>query len=220
VLNHTNPQSDTLLWSEDGRFTLFRGLSPDEQRVSAAQQWRFVLAVVTSRPVEVMAEVASNTVEQLLNLDLGTFNYSEGNRERYERTIPPSLLQQMKTTRAYAGSMPVDIIETTTALLSIVSLLLLVVILLRTGSVPQQLRDYSLCIVLALLLNAGICGALSGPKGRYQLRLIWVLPVVASSIASAYRRCTPSDPEIAPSLEFSSDDGSGLRKGFLQERGG
>lgn len=194
VLRQGDPQSDTLLWSDDPRLTLFRGLSPDEQRMSAAQQKQFVLSVVTSRPLEVIAEVARNAGEQLLDLSLDGFNYTEGNRARYEQTLPPPLLQAMKNTRAYGGSMPVVAVEATTALLSILSALLLIRFIARPrASEPQHLRAYAFCILLALVINAGICGALSGPKGRYQMRLIWVLPVVASSMAFARRKRIPLD---------------------------
>lgn len=194
VLGQANPQSDTLLWSDDPRLTLFRGLSPDEQRMSARQQRRFVLSVISSRPLEVIAEIARNTGEQLLDLDLEGFNYTGGNRARYEQTLPPPLMQAMKNTRAYRERMPVDAIEATTALLSILSVLLLIRFIVRPrASEPQQLRAYALCVLFALVINAGICGALSGPKGRYEMRLIWVLPVVASSIAFAGRKRIPLD---------------------------
>ena len=44
----------------------------------------------------------------------------------------------------------------------------------------DDLRRYLTLIALiglGLLLNAAICGALSGPFARYQARLIWLLPM-------------------------------------------
>jgi hypothetical protein len=38
---------------------------------------------------------------------------------------------------------------------------------------------FFLLLVLGILINAAICGAFSTPRGRYQMRLIWVLPLAA-----------------------------------------
>jgi hypothetical protein len=194
VLSQRNPQSDTLLWSEDPRQSLFRGLSPDEQRVSAFQQRNFVTAVILDQPLPVMAVAAKNTLVQLLSLDLVNFNYSEGNRERFEKTTPPAVLDRMKLTRAYNNNMPVTAVEAATALLSCVCVAFLIFFFFRDRHQQsrQQMRAYCLCIFAAILINAVICGALSGPKGRYQMRLIWVLPVIAGAVACYSRTVPPS----------------------------
>ena len=37
-------------------------------------------------------------------------------------------------------------------------------------------------MLAALLLNAAICGALSGPHHRYQARVVWLLPLLAAGL--------------------------------------
>ena len=39
-------------------------------------------------------------------------------------------------------------------------------------------------VVLVLVINAGVCGALSGPVDRYQARLMWLVPMTAVLIAA------------------------------------
>jgi hypothetical protein len=193
VLAHPRLPSDTLLWSADPNVSLFRGLRPHEQRVSAAQQKKFVRAVLAERPLEVMGTAARNSVVQLLSFDLVNFNYSEDNRARFEKTIPAHSLEAMKETRAYNGTMPTALIETSAMLLSAIALLFLLPFLTREKKAEwQALRGYCLCIVAAILINAAICGALSGPKGRYQMRLVWILPVVAAALASRTSRYAQS----------------------------
>ena len=55
-----------------------------------------------------------------------------------------------------------------------------------------------------LALNAAICGALSGPKGRYEMRVIWILPLIAGAIASTgsvnWRRSSIDHPEAKPEV--------------------
>jgi hypothetical protein len=184
ALSHPRLPSDTLLWSSDPKTSLFRGLTPDEQRASAAEQKKFAAAVIAERPLDVIAAAARNSAVQLLSLDLVNFNYSDENRERFEKTIPAQSLNAMKQTRAYNGRMPTALAAAGTALLSVASLAFLLPLVARNGKAERQpLRGYCLCIVAAILINAAICGALSGPKGRYQMRLIWILPVVAAAAA-------------------------------------
>lgn len=199
--------SDTLLWSADPSVSLFRGLSPDEQRVSAAQQRNFVAAVVREKPLDVIATAARNSVVQLLSFDLvNNFNYDDGARERFETTIPAHSLEAMKRTRAYSGTMPTAFVETSAMLLSAISLLFVFVFVGREKRAQwQALRGYSLCILAAILINAAICGALSGPKGRYQMRLIWILPVVAAALASRTSRYAQASASRPPSVRTGEE---------------
>jgi hypothetical protein len=185
VLRQDHPYSDTLLWSEDPTVSLFRGLTPEEQRVSAGQQSSFVAAVAGERPLQVLVAAAKNSVVQLLSVDLTNFNYSDGNRDRFRKTIPPELLSSLQQTQAYRDGMPTRIAEVSTAALSLFSLLFLLVFLARSRSAvsSNHVRAYCLCVLAAIAINAVICGALSGPKGRYETRLIWILPVVAGAVA-------------------------------------
>jgi hypothetical protein len=36
---------------------------------------------------------------------------------------------------------------------------------------------------LGVLLNAAVCGVLSGPHDRYQARTIWLVPLLAAGLA-------------------------------------
>lgn len=194
ALGHPNPHSDILLWSDDPRMALFRGLPEREERRSAAEQSRFVAAVVTDRPLQVIGEAARNSVGQLFSFDLNEFNYTAGNRDRFDATIPPELLRSMKETRAYSNRMPVGFFEAASLALTVASLIVLIYFLSRkeASSNRRALCGYCLCILAGIVTNAVVCGALSGPKGRYQMRLIWVMPVVAGAIASSRRLQTSS----------------------------
>ena len=51
------------------------------------------------------------------------------------------------------------------------------------GRVNPGDRRLVLFALAALLLNAAICGALSGPYPRYQARVVWLLPLLATALA-------------------------------------
>lgn len=186
VLPQSDPKSDTLLWSKDSRTSLFRALTPDEQRLSAAQQSQFVRAVVADRPAEVIRGAIGNTVTQVVQLDLNGFNYSRENRGRFRETVPADLFGPLSQTRAYRNIMPTRTIEVLSAVTAVLSVLFLCFFMAsaRSDEAVNRLRAFCLCVLAGIALNAVICGALSGPKGRYEMRLIWVLPLIAGGIAS------------------------------------
>lgn len=52
----------------------------------------------------------------------------------------------------------------------------------KSGEVAEEdrrLAAFALAIAAGVVLNAVVCGALSGPWGRYQARVVWLVPMVA-----------------------------------------
>ena len=43
-------------------------------------------------------------------------------------------------------------------------------------------RQLVLAVLAALILNAAMCGVLSGPQHRYQARVVWLLPLLAGAL--------------------------------------
>jgi len=68
--------------------------------------------------------------------------------------------------------------------LSVLGLLVVVAWGLRVGR--HDLAGLALFMLLALLGNAFICGALSNPHDRYQSRLVWLATLVAGMAAVAW----------------------------------
>lgn len=207
VLSQTDPKSDTLLWTKDPDASLFRGLSPDEQRQSAAEQPEFVKAVAAERPVEVIASAIRNSFEQLARFDLKGFNYSRENRGRFRETLPSAAFASLSQTEAFRNEMPTAAIELLSVLTTAVALGFLVYFFWtgRPDDGGRRIRAFCLFILAGIALNAVICGALSGPKGRYEMRLIWVLPLVAGAIAAAelQRRSQVSDRTTTSATRLS-----------------
>jgi len=78
--------------------------------------------------------------------------------------------------------MPVRFVEWSTVVAVLASLLVISRTLFmdvrQNGRLSSE-GSWVAALVLGVLLNAAVCGALSTPKGRYQMRLIWVLPLAA-----------------------------------------
>jgi hypothetical protein len=54
-----------------------------------------------------------------------------------------------------------------------------------------------LLVLLGVVLNAAICGILSGPHDRYQARVIWTLPVLAAGLVLSRARFSPAPGAIS-----------------------
>ena len=61
----------------------------------------------------------------------------------------------------------------------------------RCGRLATRERQMVLFVLVALLLNAAICGALSGPHPRYQARVVWLLPLLAAALSLSPRAAPP-----------------------------
>ncbi len=53
---------------------------------------------------------------------------------------------------------------------------------------PDRLVAAAVFLLLAVLINAGVCGVLSGPFARYQARIVWLIPLVAAMLVVGGRR--------------------------------
>ena len=59
-------------------------------------------------------------------------------------------------------------------------------------SLDGPARAFALTVLLALLVNAAIAGALSNPNPRYQSRIVWLAPfVLAVAVLSGRRAAQP-----------------------------
>lgn len=163
--------ADAYLWETDSIFTKlgrFHG--------TIVESGRIVNEIVKRYPFAVAVEVLKNAAVQF-----GYFTTGDGiepqewvlNTE-FERFIP----QQM---HAYTSArqqrdefvfLPLTILHVSVAVLTLAALgWLLLTAIRRRDWGGLTLPGF---VLLALLGNALICGALSGPHGRYQSRLIWL----------------------------------------------
>ena len=70
-------------------------------------------------------------------------------------------------------------------LASVLGMALLLVF--RWQRLPAPAAALAVLVLAAVVANAGIAGALSGPAGRYQARIVWLLPFTATSMLMGLR---------------------------------
>lgn len=179
-------ESAALLWSDDPREGIFQALTPAGQRLAAIQQNAFLLAVAKERPLELLRSSAGAFIRQLGYFKLESFNYTGPNNVYFRRKLPEPFLDHARQSKAYRQKMPVTFVEWATVasvLASLVVVALAVRAILRRERKLTPVAAFLLLLVLGVLINAAICGAFSTPRGRYQMRLIWVLPLAALAIS-------------------------------------
>lgn len=182
VLGFRIRESDSLLWSADRREGIFQALPPNEQREAAEQQNGFVLAVIKEHPMEILASSAGAFFQQLGYFKLESFNYTGLNNLYFRNKLPDPFLERAQQSKAYQNRMPVTFIEWATVvsvLAALAAIAWTVRKMLRREKRLNAVAAFLLLLVAGILINAGICGAFSTPRGRYQMRLIWVLPLAA-----------------------------------------
>ena len=175
--------SDDFLWSERQESGIFQVVDNRQQRRIAEEDKGFFLAVVTDDPVSVFAVSAQAFVELLTAFDLENFNYSSMLKASAPEKLPPNAEAQFLASRAFAGTMPVGFTVVATIASTMVSLVFLLVagrrlMRSREGPLPNAVK-FALLVVFGVIANALICGAISKPGARYQMRLIWLIPAAA-----------------------------------------
>ncbi|MGK6323390.1 hypothetical protein ACMGDM_09890 [Sphingomonas sp. DT-51] len=178
--------SDSFLWAS-GRGS-FMGMPPEDRRRVAAEERGFVLAVLADQPMAVVGTSLRNIAGQLLRWhvdDIADARLGGINRAK----LPPAIRAEFDATRAAQGTFPIayyNLLATPVTLLAMAALLALGI--LRRDAMPPSRRGYVAIVLAGILLNAAVCGAFSKPHDRYQSRVIWLLPLLASAALVAARR--------------------------------
>jgi hypothetical protein len=201
--------SDSFLWGEGSERALFQVVNREEQRRISAEDKRFFLAVLANDPADLVRVSAASVVDLATRFDLTSFNYVDGWRGGLLGKLPRRLHEDIAGTRAFKGQMPTRYTIYATVTVTVLSLIVMAALLVTQTRrrLSGRLARYGLLIVLAVLANAVICGTLSKATGRYQMRLIWLLPAVALVLVAGQPRTfrrTEDDRDDESSVETRS----------------
>lgn len=191
--------TDEFLWEFDPG--VFSTASAATRRALSAEQFRFALAVLRDRPLETFAALAHDAGRQMLKLSLAEFDFSDENRYRFTAKLPPEYRDRFRASAAYRGLVPTKVlaaIDDAVLLISVAALLaFLSVSPLRQRLTPVQVRLTALALTGALV-NCVVCGVLSGPHDRYQVRVVWIVPFLALALTPiVVRHARPSTADAA-----------------------
>ena len=154
------------------------------------------LAAVTAYPGMTLWTTLRSTAQQALKVATGDALHEDHSDTRgFLISFLPSIAQPFNAARQQQEGISRDLfdllnrVHVPIAQVSFFALLPMAVWLVRIGR--PDLAALALFVLVALLGNAFICGALSNPHDRYQSRLIWLAPLVIGMAMAACRekRC-------------------------------
>jgi hypothetical protein len=184
VLDQLPRPSDEFLWSEQRDSGVFQLAAKPLQRRIAAEDKQFYLAVIAHDPLAYVGSFVAATAETLTSFNMINFNYSDLRRTGIARNLPEPVAQDALASRAVANTMPTGFTLWATVAISLLSLIIVLAGLwreVRAGrGLGRRSQRLALLLIAGLLANAVICGALSKPDARYQMRLEWLLPLAAA----------------------------------------
>ena len=188
--------SNLILWSDRDTLGVFN-LSTRPERVGLeSEEMRFVVGVLKYDPLGVGLAALRDFGEELIAFQVGDplrdpAIFLRGHY--WPTTVLPKMIPNFKACRAPGDCKPpfnFEVLAVWQGTVLAASLLALVWRMmlkdvrqavwrrgLKEGEEPARVAATMLLLAAVLIVNAAVCGILSGPFARYQSRLIWLLPV-------------------------------------------
>jgi hypothetical protein len=195
--------ADDFIWSFDPP-GVFSVSTPEIRRQLSAEQYRFAWAVLRHEPLGVVGSAAANAGRQFLSIGLAEFDMSAPRDRALASKLPMPYRARFRASAAYNGLVPTQ----TWSVISLIvfwSSLVGLALILFTGRVRQRFHtmqlDPAVWILVGILINAIVCGTMSGPHDRYEARVAWLVPFVAIALLlqiARPRRPNGAKPDVLP----------------------
>jgi hypothetical protein len=194
--------ADLFLWSPDAaKGGVFTPADPDVRRALSDEQFRFAIAVLRFDPLGEAIAMARNALLQAGMVSVSDFDLNQQDKAEFRQELPPRYLEAVEKTRSWRGTIPVATMSAAILVVLLVSSAYIVSVFVFRGSVGGNGSGrLAVIIVLGVLVNAFVCGALSEPYDRYQARVVWLIPFVAGLIYQArlHRAASTTIPSFVP----------------------
>lgn len=183
------------LWSHDPKRGGYMFADAATRRAMSDQDTAFAVAVLADHPLAQGGRVVANAVRQFLRFEVDILNYHCTPGDRCWRSLPPRQRDALLSSLGGRNHWPQPAIAALQRAIVGASILVLLLWTVRGRSSSQADRDLLLWLGLFLLgavVNALLGGGVSEPQPRYQARIIWLLPMMASIAALRWRRARPA----------------------------
>ena len=186
MIDQPPANSDAFLWSADPKAGPFLSGSARDARALSAEQTRFAWAVFRAKPLEVIASSLGAIGRQAGQTGLGEFNYEEGTRLHLDAKLPRAEGEAVRATAAYRGQMPTGFVVGLAPWLAVIAFGIIsaaILVCRRVDGQGGRVALLSALVLLGVLFNIAVSGAISTPHDRYQMRALWLLPLLAAALA-------------------------------------
>jgi hypothetical protein len=185
--NEITTEYDDWLWRNDTPFWKLGGWKD-----YSSEERRIILATIARHPLEHLTNAVAHSADQLVSFatELATDDGTNAHTIYTFREYLPRLYPALMTAKQQTGGIDVDplnVIHIPVAALSMLALAGLVIFRRRLGLTPQA-TALAATVLLALLVNAAVCGVFSHAAERYQSRLISLAPLALITLLVARRR--------------------------------
>ncbi len=208
-LAHMPIDADGFLFAAGTPPGVFAEATPEMRRQLAAEQARFVLAVLSYDPVGVTSSALRNFGRQITMTNLAEFDLDDLTKQFFEKKIPLEHLRSLHRTAVYQNALPLRILSVIYLSTFLIAAGFLAFAAIRTAAIAEvsaRVRAIAAWIVVGVVVNAAVCGVLSGPHDRYSMRVAWLVPLAALMIGadllfrrSQLRRSGIGSPAALPS---------------------
>lgn len=192
--------SDVWLWSHTPGEGAFLAVDPKTRAALSRQDTEFAVAVLAAHPLREGGMILWNTARQLATFDSAILDasciaqYSCG-----FVVLPPDVRARLQTSPAGRGTWPIRAVDAVHYLAVVAALVALLYLTPRLiyeyPAMGERLLLWIALLALAMLANAFFGGAVSAPQGRYQARIVWLVPLLALIAATVLRaRPLPASP--------------------------
>ncbi len=161
---------------------------------------RFAWSVFRFDPGGVLFSTLSNGMKQLADVSLDEFSYNTPASEAaygvdvrriFDEGLPPSWLPGIHKSLSYRGKFPVAVFSWFYSFTLLAAFLYSALICFSpswAAQLDQTIKNAFLWILLGVVVNAIICGGVSGVFPRYGARMTWLVPLIAVTMAFSVRR--------------------------------
>jgi len=179
--------ADDFLWQTRPDAGVFASASPEAKRRLSAEQVRLAAAVFAFDPLGQVLASLRNAALQLASSGLWEFEYPDEEKATFDQKFPRDLLARLHASAAYQRRMPIATFELilTASFYGSVCFIAAALLWPKTrAALGPAIVGASAWLLTGVLVNAVICGVLSGPHERYSARVQWLLPLMAMLVLS------------------------------------
>lgn len=198
-------RSDDILWEDKPGLGVFNAVKPPEQLIMEQQEGAFVRGVILSDPIGVSLAALRNWGRQMIKIsshdplrDPRAFlanEYWQTTRlvdlipnPRACKPLGPGCRPLLRPTPTKWWHVAVILASGLYGLWRMSRADVLAALAARdhpwTREAPRVAAACGI-LLLVVVINAGVCGVLSGAFSRYQARIVWLIPMAAALIACA-----------------------------------
>ena len=185
-LNRLPMSTDEFLWSHDPAHGVFGSTDDLTRRRLSHEQWPFVLAVVRHAPLAQSWASIHNALRQIFLVSVPEFQYSDEEKRDLTRETPEIYKNAMRRTAAYRGTMPIGWLSFLSFSSMVVGIAYIAWALWSADGMSSNdggvVYRLAALVIIGVIGNAIVCATISGPHDRYQARVIWLLPMIATTL--------------------------------------